>query len=184
MHRATRKLVALVTMTGVFAAGGTLAVGKDGPSGKGHGGSSFHAKLTGYQEVPAVSTTGSARFTARLSSSGTEIRWTLRYRNLEAPVQQAHVHFGQPDVNGGVSAFLCSNLPEAPADVQDCPNAPARITGVIAAADVVGPAEQGIEPGELGELLRAMRAGVTYANVHTDQFPNGEIRGQIKPRGR
>jgi len=25
-----------------------------------------------------------------------------------------------------------------------------------------------------------MRAGVTYANVHTAQFPGGEVRGQIE----
>jgi CHRD domain len=98
-------------------------------------------------------------------------------------VQQAHVHFGQEDVNGGVSVFLCSNLAGAPAGVQACPPAPATITGTIAAGDVVGPAEQGIAPGELAELLAAMRAGVTYANVHSDKFPNGEIRGQIHTHG-
>jgi CHRD domain len=177
MRRAPHKLAAIVAISGVFAVGGALASGKDGPSGKGHGGSAFHAKLTGYQEVPAVSTTGRGRFTARVE--GNEIHWQLRYRSLEAPVQQAHIHFAQPDVNGGVSAFLCSNLPEAPADVQDCPAAPARISGAIGAEQVVGPAEQGIEPGELDELLRAMRAGMTYVNVHTDAFPNGEIRGQV-----
>jgi hypothetical protein len=184
MHRATSKLAAIVAITALLAAGGTLAAGKDGSPGKGHGAAGFHAKLTGYQEVPAIATTGRGRFTAHLSASGSEIRWALRYRDLETPVQQAHIHFAQPDVNGGVSAFLCSNLPEAPADVQDCPAAPARITGVIAAADVVGPAAQGIEPGELDELLRAMRAGVTYANVHTDAFPDGEIRGQVRGRHR
>jgi hypothetical protein len=29
-------------------------------------------------------------------------------------------------------------------------------------------------------VLRAMRASSTYANVHTDRFPGGEIRGQIR----
>ena len=47
------------------------------------------------------------------------------------------------------------------------------------AADVVGPAVQGIALGEFGELLRAMRKGVTYANVHSDKHPSGEIRGNI-----
>ena len=44
---------------------------------------------------------------------------------------------------------------------------------------MIGPAAQGIAAGELGELSRAMRAGVTYANVHTATYPAGEIRGQI-----
>jgi hypothetical protein len=44
---------------------------------------------------------------------------------------------------------------------------------------VIGPDAQGIAPGEFAELVRAMRAGVTYANVHTTTHGGGEIRGQI-----
>jgi hypothetical protein len=40
---------------------------------------------------------------------------------------------------------------------------------------------QGLEPGEFDELVDAIRAGVTYVNVHTTKFPGGEIRGQIGP---
>ena len=32
----------------------------------------------------------------------------------------------------------------------------------------------------MAELIRAMRAGATYANVHTERFGGGEIRGQIR----
>jgi CHRD domain-containing protein len=46
---------------------------------------------------------------------------------------------------------------------------------------VIGPNNQGLEPGAFDELVRAMRAGFTYANVHSNRFPAGEIRGQIKP---
>ena len=85
----------------------------------------------------------------------------------------AHIHFGQRGVNGGVSAFLCggSGTP--------CP-ASGTVEGTITAANVVGPAAQGIAPGEFAELLRAMGLGVTYVNVHTTPtYPGGEIRGQI-----
>ena len=57
------------------------------------------------------------------------------------------------------------------------------MTGTVVAADVVGPAGQGIAPGQIDELMRAMRAGVTYADLHTTQYPGGEIRGQIRPGG-
>jgi hypothetical protein len=54
------------------------------------------------------------------------------------------------------------------------------VTGTILASDVGGPVAQGIAPGELAELLQAIRAGVTYANVHTNKHPSGEIRGAIE----
>ena len=48
---------------------------------------------------------------------------------------------------------------------------------------MVGPTGQGIAPGEYAELLRAIRAGATYANVHTSKYPAGEIRAQLDGRG-
>jgi|SRR5215204_1816793 len=136
-------------------------------------------RLTGFQEVPAVSTDASGKFRAKLRTSSQEIEYRLSYAELTGAVQQAHIHLGQRAVNGGISVFLCSNLGNGPAGTQACPPARATITGTIRPADVVGPAVQGIEPMEFDELLRAIRAGVTYANVHSETFPNGEIRGQL-----
>lgn len=53
------------------------------------------------------------------------------------------------------------------------------LTGVLArgttsAAEVVPSAASSLE-----ELLELMRSGGTYVNVHTNAYPNGEIRGQI-----
>jgi hypothetical protein len=31
----------------------------------------------------------------------------------------------------------------------------------------------------ISDLATAMKNGSTYANIHTEQNPNGEIRGQI-----
>ena len=82
-------------------------------------------------------------------------------------------------MNGGITAFLCSNLGNGPAGTQACPPPPARITGTITADQVVGLPAQGIAAGELDELVDALRAGVAYANVHSETFQGGEIRGQI-----
>ena len=93
-------------------------------------------------------------------------------------MQQAHIHFGQFAVNGGISVFLCSNLGNGPVGTPECPDS-GTVKGTLTAADVVGPAAQGIDPGEFDELVAAIKAGIAYVNVHTDKFEGGEIRGQL-----
>ena len=137
--------------------------------------------LTGYQETPsAVSTSGNGTFTARISNDESRIDWELSYTDLEGAVQQAHIHFGQKAVTGPISVFLCTNLGNGPAGTQPCPAPPATISGTITAVDVTNLAnERGIIAGQLDELIRAIRAGATYANVHSTRWPGGEIRSQI-----
>jgi CHRD domain len=140
----------------------------------------IHEFLSGYEEDPlTLSTTGNGEFQARVNNSDTEIEYQLSYSDLEGSVLQAHIHLGQPAQSGGISAFLCTNLGNGPAGTQPCPAAPATITGTIRAADVVGPAGQGISAGELAELISAIRAGRTYVNVHSSKYPGGEIRAQL-----
>ena len=149
------------------------------------GGSEIRERLTGFQEVPVVSTGAEGKFRAEVRRD--RIDYKLRWEDLEGTVTQAHIHLGQRDVNGGISAWLCGN-PSAgpppinpPAGTQTCPlTNPASIEGTVTAAQVVGPTGQGIGPQEFDELLRAIRAGVTYANVHSSTFGGGEIRAQLK----
>src|SRR5918993_3099579 len=136
--------------------------------------------LTGFEEVPSVSTVATGTFDARISKDESQIDWELSYSDLEGAVQQAHIHFGQKGVNGGISVFLCTNLGNGPAGTQPCPAPPATISGTIVAADVTNLAnERGISAGELDELILAIRAGATYVNVHSTRWPGGEIRSQI-----
>ena len=139
-------------------------------------GKSLRAHLDGYQEVPlAISTTGRGDFKAKVR--GDSIEFKLRYSDLSSPVKFAHIHFGREGVAGGVIAFLCGGGSK-PA----CPNS-GEVTGTIVPADVIGPADQGIAPGEFDEVLRALKADAVYANVHTDIFGAGEIRGQVDGHG-
>ena len=147
--------------------------------------------LIGFEEVPSVSTTANGKFRARISEDNTEIRYKLTYRELEGDVQQAHIHFGQKGVNGGITVFLCTNLGNGPEGTQPCPPPPATITGTIRAVDVspdipstAAARAQGLEPGEFQEFLEALRAGVTYVNVHSSKFPAGEMRSQIDLKNR
>ena len=139
----------------------------------------FEARLQGFEEVPAaISTLATGTFNATLRPG--QIQYELTYDNLQGDVTQAHIHFGQTGVAGGISAFLCSNADDRPEGVQACPESGVPVRGAIQRADVIGPAAQGIAPNQFGELVRAIRSGITYANVHTDLFPAGEIRGQIR----
>ena len=166
--RKRRLFSALIFAVPVVLAAATFAVAGDG--GKSH----FKADtLTGYQEISTISTLGSGSFEAQLD--GDAINYTLTYSDLEGgAVLAAHIHIGARDTNGGVIAFLCGGGGK-PA----CPPSPATVTGTITAANILGPAGQGIAAGEFDEVVRAVRAGVVYANVHTTFWPGGEIRGQV-----
>ncbi len=137
------------------------------------------ARLHGVCEVPSISTGASGTFMAEIDDEGRVITWTLTYQNLSAPVQQAHIHFGERHTNGGIVVFLCSNLGNGPVGTQACPETSATINGTITADLVVGPAEQGIGAGEFEKLVQGIRLGAAYVNVHTTAFPAGEIRGQV-----
>lgn len=154
-----------VVALAIIATGVALAHGDNGNK---------KATLEGWQETPAtLSTTGHGSFRVRVRSDG--IHYVLKYSDLEADALFAHIHLGRPATTGGVIAFLCGGgTKPAP-----CPARAGRVEGVIAAADVVGPTAQGIEAGNLTEVLRALRKGAVYANVHSAKWPSGEIRGQI-----
>ena len=161
-------LVAVMGLLGVAAA----AVA-------GGGGRDVREHLTGYQETPlTISTTGAGDFRAKVKHS--QIEYRPSYSDLEGDVTQSHIHLGAEATSGGISVYLCSNLGNGPAGTQACPGPHSgTITGTIVPADVIGPAGQGIKPGEYAELLRAIRAGATYANVHSSLYPSGEIRAQL-----
>jgi hypothetical protein len=149
-----------------------------------HDRSRLDARLSGYEEVPTLSTQGVGTFEASINRGRDEIRYTLSYRGpfdaaAGGTVTQAHIHLGARAVNGGVVAFLCSNLGNGPVGTPACPPE-GSVSGTITPAQVVGgAADQGIAPGEFAELVRALRAGAAYANVHTTTKTGGEIRGQI-----
>lgn len=182
MLRKRRFYVVVVALITGLAAGSYALAGKfDGPPGVPDT-KDFRATLYGYQEVPAVSTTGFGDFRAKLVND-TTLHYVLRYADIEGAVTTAsHVHFGQRGVAGGVTFFLCGGGVK-PA----CTPTAGVFEGDITPADVVsslGATAQGIEPGSFDEILRAMRAGVAYANIHTTpRWPGGEIRGQINDKG-
>jgi hypothetical protein len=170
---------ALITLL-LGAAVAVVATGSVALANGDGGKNSFRAVLNGYNEVVgpgSISTTGHGIFRARIDEDAQTITYTLTYSELENPATQAHVHFAQRHVGGGVIYFLCGGGDKPP-----CPSPGGTVTGVVDPTDIIGPTSQGIEPGSFAEAVRAMRAGATYANVHSTRWGAGEIRGQLSPR--
>ena len=67
----------------------------------------LQAKLTGYQEVPSVSTAGSGEFKAQISEDDKFIDYEMTFGGLQAPITQSHIHVAQRSVNGSIVIWLC-----------------------------------------------------------------------------
>jgi hypothetical protein len=106
----------------------------------------------------------------------TEDRWgeeCFRYAVLIDNIDNviaAHLHLAPGGVNGPIVADLIMN-----ATVWNG----ATLGGCIYQEDLVGP----LEGMELDDLVEAAAEGQIYTNVHTTEYPGGEIRGQLVGRG-
>jgi hypothetical protein len=134
----------------------------------------------------AISTPASGKFVARIDKHDDVIHYKLSYKNLEGEVTQAHIHFGQRHTVGGIVVWLCKTAGASPTDAAvaaltpDCPGPhEGTVEGTITPAQVLVQDAQGFAAGDFDELVRAIRAGATYANVHSSVFGPGEIRGQL-----
>ena len=166
--------IALVLGLGVAS----LAVASTRDHGKKSNQNQVTAFLKGHNEVPVVHTNGTGKLTLTINSDNT-IAYTLTYSGLNNPATVAHVHIGQPNVNGGVVFFFCGG-PKPP-----CPagqTTTATVTGTVTGADIMPQVAQGIAAGDLAGVVQEIRAGFAYANIHTAVSPGGEIRGQLNGR--
>jgi CHRD domain len=148
----------------------------------------FSATFSGFQEIGglgagetgAILSNGNGTLHLDLDKHSSTMAYTLTYSDLSAPVTQAHIHFGRRHVAGGISVFLCSNLPNPPAGTPACPAGGGTVTGTITGASVIGPTAQGVTPGDFAAVEAMLEAHAAYGNIHTTNFPAGEIRGQIR----
>ena len=132
----------------------------------------FRAHLSGSQEVPANDSRATGQAIFQLSKDGTELSYKVIVANIEN-VLMAHIHLVPAGVNGGVVAWLYPSSP--PAQL-----IPGKSNGILAQGTITASSLTGGLAGQpLSALIDAMKEGNTYVNVHTSQFPPGEIRGQI-----
>ena len=139
----------------------------------------IQATLTGYEEVPVVSTAAAGQFRAMISHDDQFIDYELTYSGLMGAVTQAHIHCAPIGVNGPIVAFL-AGFHDLGWDVDGkwIDNATLTDDNIIL----------GVTPSEtcphtiatLVDLREAITAGDAYVNAHSVLHPAGEVRGQLE----
>lgn len=116
----------------------------------------FQADLKGSNEVPAVTTAATGRGVLALNANASAVSYRVTVKDIDK-ITGAHIHQGAAGVNGPVIA-------------------PIFFGGLF---DPANPVSGTVPVNTL--LVLNMLGGDYYLNVHTTDFPNGEIRGQIEP---
>jgi hypothetical protein len=153
----------------------TTSINPSLPSGQ-----QFRAKMTGDQEVPLVNTdaTGTIRLSANPQQKDA-LNYDLTITNLNGAVTGAHIHMGVRGNNGPIVANLntpgTSAASASSSSGQGSAMTSNSVSGIITSIDLKGP----LAGKQISDLVRLIQDGRAYANVHTEQHPNGEIRGQI-----
>ncbi|HYF99672.1 MAG TPA: CHRD domain-containing protein [Candidatus Saccharimonadales bacterium] len=126
----------------------------------------FAANLTGQEEVPPVDTqaTGQA-ILVPISPSNQTIQYFVNVTGVQGATQ-GHIHSGAQGENGPIVVTLFKF---------DSPQNTVFEKGNITASNLEGP----LQGKTIPDLITAMKNGSTYVNVHTEQNPNGEARGQL-----
>lgn len=132
----------------------------------------FTAHLTGDQEVPPADTAAQGQIVLKVARDGQSIDYRLNVGNID-DVSMAHLHLAPAGSNGGVVAWLYPDGP--PPQVIEGRVSGTLATGTITADDLVGP----LAGATIDDLVDALSSDGIYANVHTPDFPGGEVRGQL-----
>ena len=146
-------------------------------------GQKFSAKMTGDKEVPPVSTDTTGTIRVQANSQQQTLDYDLTLTNLNGVVTGAHIHMGRPGFNGPIVADLnAPGLGGAAAASSSSSSSGGgtamtsnSVSGTIRSTDLKGP----LEGKQITDLVKLIQEGRAYTNVHTEQNPNGEIRGQL-----
>ncbi len=127
-------------------------------------------KLSGSDEVPPVNTPGTGVATFQLSPDGKSLKYQLDLTNMKG-VMGAHIHSGKVGENGPpIAGLFNAEMTGPPTGAVNGP----LMKGTIKSADLQGP----LAGKHISDLVKLLKNGGAYINVHTSQNQNGEIRGQ------
>jgi hypothetical protein len=134
----------------------------------------FKATMDFASEVPAppVASTGTGTFIATLDTTNNLFTWDLTFQGLTSNVNNGHIHGPASTTQSAGTTINFNTSPGATFGL-------GQTTGVghgsvtLAATTTITATMNG------DSLKKLLFAGLTYANIHTVNNPNGEIRGQI-----
>jgi hypothetical protein len=158
----------------------TAITGPTSSSSSSSSGKQFSARLTGDNEVPPVGTDATGRIILTINSQQDTLDYRISLSNLNGIVTGAHIHRGSAGTNGPIVANLNVHGAFASASAGGSGDVGGATTststgGTIASADLNGP----LSGKQVSDLIKLIEDGNAYVNVHTDQNPDGEIRGQL-----
>lgn len=133
-----------------------------------HEGLEFNVSLSPNQEVMDVTSdaTGEAYFA--VSEDGESLEFTVSASNLMGTMA-GHLHSGATGENGPVELLLFENAEPTDSNGEVA-------SGTLTAEDLVGDMTW-------QDFSKALVAGEIYVNLHTEENPDGEIRGQLMAEG-
>ena len=126
----------------------------------------YFTPLTGMEEVPPVNTNSTGIVLFELINN--YIDFKVNVSNLDN-ITAAHIHLGEFGQNGEIIVPLLKS--STPVDVHNG----TLVKGKVTSADLVG----SLTGKTLTELVQLFNNTKTYVNIHTEQYPNGELRGEI-----
>lgn len=126
----------------------------------------FKAKLAGTEEVPPNESPAGGSAWVKINND--DIEYEVNVTDIDK-VNAAHIHLGEKGKNGPVILTLYK---DDPTELK---------TGKLAEANLTASNLEGPMKGKTGaDLVKAIQDGTTYVNVHSTDFPDGEIRGQLE----
>jgi len=134
------------------------------------GESRFKAELSGSEVVPPVKTVAKGEATFQLSKDGNELTYKLTVTDIEN-VTAVHIHDGKYGKNGPPIVSLYAG-----------PKKEGKFSGTLSEGKITAKDLMGQLKGKLfSHFVQMIEDGHAYVNVHTNKYPDGEIRGQIRP---
>lgn len=114
----------------------------------------FSADLKGASEVPPTTSAATGKADVSFDSGSKNLDWTITYSGLSGDATAAHFHGPAPEGKNAGPMVTIDKLAS-----------PSKGSATLTE-----------------DQTKALTGGQMYVNVHTAKFPDGEIRGQLKPK--